>query len=150
VENDDMTTGDGTDDRKGMRIAVSSTGESMDSPIDPRFGRCSYFVVVDESGGCKAVQNTGQALGNGAGIQAAQQIVDLGVDTVITGDVGPNAFRVLDAGNVTTYVGCAGTVGSALESYRRGELRRTSTSTSPGHHGQGPRGQGPRGRAGNR
>lgn len=144
-----MTIDDNSGDRKGIRIAVSSTGESMDSPIDPRFGRCSYFVVIDESGGHRAVQNLGQALGNGAGIQAAQQIVDLGVDAVITGDVGPNAFRVLDAGGITTYVGCAGTVGSALESYRRGELQQTSTSTSPGHHGRGPRGQGQRGRAGN-
>lgn len=140
-----MVTGEQGNDRDAIRLAVSATGESMDSPMDPRFGRCSYFVVVDADGSHKAVRNTGQALGNGAGIQAAQQIVDMGVGAVITGDVGPNAFRVLSAGNVRMYVGGSGTVASALEAYRRGDLRQTASSTSPGHHGQGPTGQGRRG-----
>lgn len=129
---------------RGRRVAVSSVGESLDSPIDPRFGRCSYFVVFEGDGSHRAVRNSGQALGNGAGIQAAQQILDLGVDTVVTGDIGPNAFRVLAAGNVRMFVRCTGTVGSAMESYRTGQLDETSTSTSPGHHGHG-QGRGPRG-----
>ncbi len=127
-------------------MAVSSVGESLDSPIDPRFGRCSYFVVFEENGSHRAVRNTGQALGNGAGIQAAQQILDLDVDTVVTGDIGPNAFRVLAAGGVRMFVKCTGTVGSAMESYRSGGLRQTAASTSPGHHGQGPHGRGHSGR----
>lgn len=141
-----MTTTDDGGQGEAKRVAVSSTGEGLDSPVDPRFGRCSYFVVFEGDGGHRAVKNVGQALGNGAGIQAAQQIIDLGVDAVITGDVGPNAFRVLEAGGVRTYVGCSGTVGSALESYRTGRLKETGSSTSPGHHGHGPHGQGPMGR----
>ena len=129
------------------RLAFSSAGEAMDSPMDPRFGRCSYFIVIEPDGGVRAVRNTGQALGNGAGIQAAQQILDLGVDTVITGDVGPNAYKVLAAGNVRMFVGASGTVSAALEAFRRGDLRQTASSTSPGHHGQGPGGQGQRGRS---
>lgn len=140
-----MADDQGTREDGTARLAVSSAGESMDSPMDPRFGRCSYFIVIEPDGGVRAVRNSGQALGNGAGIQAAQQVVDLGVDAVITGDVGPNAFRVLAAGNVRMYVGGSGTVASALEAFRRGELRQTASSTSPGHHGQGPRGQGQRG-----
>lgn len=124
-----------------MRIAVSSTGDSLDSPVDPRFGRCSYFIVFEQDGKHHAVRNMGQALGNGAGIQAAQQMIDMGIRTVVTGDVGPNAFRVLAAGGVRMFVGSRGTVGSALDAYRNGELRETASSTSPGHHGHGPRGR---------
>lgn len=130
-------------DTDGRRVAVSAAGESLDSPIDPRFGRCSYFVVFDGDGH-RAVRNTGQVLGNGAGIQAAQQMLDMDVDTVVTGDIGPNAFRVLAAGGVRMFVKCTGTVGSAIESYRAGQLRETPSSTSPGHHGHG-HGRGPRG-----
>ena len=130
----------------GKRVAVSSTGESLESPVDPRFGRGSYFIIFDENKGHRVVRNAGQALGNGAGIQAAQQILDLGVGAVVTGDLGPNAFRVLAAGGVQMFVRCTGTVGSAIEAYRNGELRETATATSPGHHGQGPHGHGPMGR----
>ena len=90
------------------------------------------------------MRNVGQALGNGAGIQAAQQILDLGVDTVVTGDLGPNAFKVLAAGGVRMYVRCTGTVASAMEDFKNGQLRETASSTSPGHHGQGRHGHGPR------
>ncbi|MCU0860351.1 MAG: NifB/NifX family molybdenum-iron cluster-binding protein [Thermoplasmata archaeon] len=128
----------------GKRVAVSSVGESLDSPVDPRFGRCSYFMVFEEDGGHRAVRNSGQALGNGAGIQAAQQMLDLGVDTVVTGDVGPNAFRVLAGGGVRMFVKCTGTVASAMDAYRRGDLQQTDASTSPGHHGH-MQGRGPRG-----
>jgi len=130
--------------KMGKRVAVSSTGDSIDSPVDPRFGRCSYFIIFDGDEGHRAVRNVGQALGNGAGIQAAQQILDLGVDAVVTGDLGPNAFRVLAAGGVRMFVGCTGTVKSAREAHKNGQLRETASSTSPGHHGQGPHGQGPR------
>ncbi len=143
---DHMTTN--AENTEGMvkRVAVSSTGDSLSSPVDPRFGRCSYFVIFEGSEGHRAVRNVGQALGNGAGIQAAQQILDLHVDAVVTGDLGPNAFRVLAAGGVRMFVGCTGTVGSAMEAYKHGQLRETASSTSPGHHGQGPHGQGPTGR----
>lgn len=131
---------------KDMRVAVSSTGESLDSPVDPRFGRCPYFIVFDGDKSHRTVRNDGQALGNGAGIQAAQQMLDLGVDAVVTGDVGPNAFKVLAAGGVRMFVGSRGTVSSAMQSYKNGELRETASSTSPGYHGHGQQGRGPGGR----
>lgn len=141
-----MTTNDDRTGSKARLVAVSSTGEGPEAQVDPRFGRCTCFVLFDAGAGHRTVRNEGQALGNGAGIQAAQQMADLGVEAVLTGDVGPNAFRVLAAAGVRTYVGCRGTVGSAFESYKRGELRETGSSTSPGHHGHGPRGQGAGGR----
>ena len=118
-------------------IAVTSTGPEMDSPMDPRFGRCTYFAIIDPSGNMKPVANGAQSLGNGAGIEAAKQVSDLKVGTVITGNVGPNAFRVLAAAGIKVFVGGSGTVREALEKYRQGSLTQTSASTSPGHHGMG-------------
>ncbi len=129
----------------GRSIAVTSTGTTADSPMDPRFGRCAYFAVVDPTGKIEHVPNAARALGNGAGIQAAKQIIDMGIEAVITGDVGPNAFRVLSAAGVKIFAGASGTVAQAIEMLRRGDLRPVSSSTAPGHHGMGGgrwRGQG--------
>ena len=138
-----MERGD-SDRQRASKIAVSSTGESLNSQVDPRFGRCAYFVIFGEGDEIRAVSNSGQSAGNGAGILAAQQVIDIGVDTVVTGDVGPNAFRVLGASGVRVFVGASGTVKSAADACRSGKLRQTSSNTSQGHHGRGPRGPGPR------
>lgn len=126
-----------TDSGEGTIIAVTSTGQEMDSPVDPRFGRCSYFAIIDSSGNMKPKPNGAQSLGNGAGIEAAKQVADLKVGAVVTGNVGPNAFRVLAAAGIKVFVGGSGTVREALEKYKQGSLTQTSTSTSPGHHGMG-------------
>ena len=126
------------------KIAITSTGKESESPMDPRFGRCAYFVIVDGSGNMNPVSNDAKDLSNGAGIQAAKDVVDLKVEAVITGDVGPNAFRVLSAAGVKVFVGGSGTIREALEKYKGGSLREASSSTSPGHHGMGG------GRRGNR
>ncbi len=126
-----------TSSEEATMIAVTSTGQEMGSPMDPRFGRCSYFAIIDSSGNMKPVPNVAQSLGNGAGIEAARQMADMKVGTVITGNVGPNAFRVLQAAGVRIFVGGSGTVREALEKYKQGSLTQTSASTSPGHHGMG-------------
>jgi len=126
------------------KIAITSTGKESESPMDPRFGRCAYFVIVDGSGNMNPVSNDAKDLSNGAGIQAAKDVVDLKVEAVITGDVGPNAFRVLSAAGVRVFVGGSGTIREALEKYKGGSLQEASSSTSPGHHGMGG------GRRGNR
>ncbi|HIH01722.1 TPA: dinitrogenase iron-molybdenum cofactor biosynthesis protein [Thermoplasmata archaeon] len=119
----------------GRLVAITSTGHGYDSAMDSRFGRCAFFAMIGSDGVIEAVPNAARGLGNGAGIQAAKQIVDLGADTVITGDVGPNAFRVLAAAGVRVFVGANGTVGEVLDGYRKGELREAAASTAPGHHG---------------
>lgn len=122
----------------GSKIAITSAGPTLDSPVDGRFGRCEYFVICDDNGdGVIAVANSARSLGGGAGIQAAQQLVDLDVVAVLTGDVGPNAFRVLSAAGVKVYVGCTGHCADALQQYRAGKLSEAGGPTSPGHHGHG-------------
>lgn len=127
-------------DENSQCIAVSATGDSMESPLDPRFGRCSYFIVVEADGSHRAVRNPGQDSASGAGTQAAQKVVDLGVKVVITGNLGPNAFMVLDGSGIAAFMKPVGTVSAAIEAYKRGELTRMGSWTSPGHHGHGPHG----------
>jgi predicted Fe-Mo cluster-binding NifX family protein len=125
-----MTDGKGT-------VVITSDGEGLDSQTDPRFGRCQYFIITDGERFIASAGNTARALGNGAGIQAAEQLVGLKASVLITGDVGPNAFRVLVAAGIRVFVGCAGSVRTALSDYHAGKLREATAPTSPGHHGQG-------------
>jgi len=121
-----------------MKIAVSSTGNTLDSSIDPRFGRCAYFVIVDTDGlNFEAFNNESIALGGGAGIQAAQFVTSKGAQAVITGNVGPNAVKTLNAAGVAVFVGQNGTVRDALQRYQEGNLQPTSTPNVTGHHGMG-------------
>ena len=128
----------------GRPVAVTSTGHGYDSAIDSRFGRCAFFAVIGQDGAIDTVPNSARGLGNGAGIQAAKEIIEMKVGTVITGDVGPNAFRVLEAAGIKVFVGAHGTVREVIGEYRSGRLKEATASTAPGHHGMR------RGRWGNR
>ena len=105
-----------------MKIAVSSTGQGLDAEVDPRFGRCQYFVIVDgDTMAFEAFENPNVMASGGAGIQSAQLVADKGAEVVLTGNCGPNAFQTLQAAGVSICVGIAGTVGQAVEQYKRGE-----------------------------
>ena len=111
-----------------MKVAVSASGASLDSPVDPRFGRCPYFIIVDtETMKFEAIQNTSQYTPMGAGIQAAQTVASKGVEAVITGNVGPNAYQALTAAGITIITGAAGTVREAIERYKSGQLKAVSS-----------------------
>ena len=131
-----------------MLIAVSSVGETLDSQVDQRFGRCSYFLIVNsDTLDFKVTTNAAAEAMGGAGIQAAQSIVDKGVQAVITGNIGPNAFGTLSAAGKVVITGASGTVKEVIERFKRGELHETKGSTVRGHFGmrQGMgRGQGKR------
>ncbi|NHV96746.1 MAG: dinitrogenase iron-molybdenum cofactor biosynthesis protein [Thaumarchaeota archaeon] len=121
-----------------MRICVSATADSLDAPVDPRFGRCPYFIIVDsETMQFEAVPNPASSAMGGAGIQAAQIIANKGVKVVITGSVGPNAFQALSAAGIKIVTGAAGTVREVVEKYKRGELKETNAPTVGGHFGMG-------------
>ena len=121
-----------------MKIAVSSSGKDLDSQIDPRFGRCAYFVVVDtENMEFEFFDNESISLGGGAGIQAAQFVASKGAKAILTGNVGPNAVKTLAAAGVEVFVGQNGTVGEAIARYKRGDLQSTSTPNVADHYGMG-------------
>ena len=81
-----------------MRIAISSTGKDLESQVDVRFGRCSYFIIAEVEGkeikSSESIENTSAAQMGGAGITAAQMVADKKVDAIITGNMGPRAFTV--------------------------------------------------------
>jgi predicted Fe-Mo cluster-binding NifX family protein len=128
-----------------MKVAVSSTGKNLDSAIDPRFGRCSWFVIVEtEDMTSEAFSNESVALGGGAGIQSAQFVVSKGAAAVITGHCGPNAASALSAAGVKVLLDQAGTVREVVERYKRGDLQPAAGANVEAHYGMGAgRGAGP-------
>ena len=107
-----------------MKICVTSNGPTMDASVDPRFGRCQYFVFVNsETMEYEAMPNPGIGASSGAGIQAAQTVADKGAGVVITGQVGPNAIETLGATNISIVTGASGTVSDAIEQYKSGRLQ---------------------------
>jgi len=108
------------------KICITSEGDNLDSNIDPRFGRCQYFIIVDtETLAFEAIQNPNIDSMGGAGIQSGQFIAEKKVKVVITGNVGPNAFQTLQAAGVDVITGLSGAVKDAIEKYKKGELKST-------------------------
>lgn len=129
-----------------MKVCVSAISNNIDSQLDPRFGRCQYFIIVDtETLVFEAISNTAKDSMGGAGIRAAQIVTGKGVEAVITGNIGPNAFQALASAGVKVLTGFYGTVREAVEKYKLGELREVNSPTVGGHFGMG-RGRTGRGR----
>jgi len=118
-----------------MKIAVTSRGQDVASQVDPSFGRAAYFVLVDAETGEATAHDNSQNLNavQGAGIQAGRNVVELGAEAVLTGNVGPNAFRTLSAADVKIFVGAEGTVGEAIEDFKAGKLQAADQATVEGH-----------------
>ena len=121
-----------------MKIAVTATEPSLDARMDPRFGRCPYFLVVEtDDASFEAVENQSVSLGGGAGIQSAQLMAGKGVQTVLTGNCGPNAYQTLAAAGIAVIVGCGGTVADAVEQFKAGQLNAASEPSVAGKFGVG-------------
>lgn len=118
-----------------MKLAVTAQGSRLDSPLDPRFGRAKCFLVVDtETGSFSAVDNSVNLnAAQGAGIQAGKRVVELGVDGLITGHVGPKAFTTLQAGGVKIFTGATGAVADAIEQFKAGKLPALASADVDGH-----------------
>ncbi len=121
-----------------MRIAVSAAEPRLDRPVDPRFGRCRYFVLVDsETMEWKALDNENAGAAGGAGIRAAQAIADEAVDVVVTGNCGPNAYQTLAASGIQVVTGASGSIEEAVEAYKQGGLQPTPRASVAAHYGTG-------------
>lgn len=121
-----------------MKIAVSANGTDLDAPASPIFGRCPTYVLVDtETMECEAIANPAVASSGGAGIQAAQFIVEHGADAVVTGNVGPNAFGVFRAAGTSVYLNKGGTVRQAVQACTQGLLPPATDATVSAHAGMG-------------
>ena len=125
-----------------MKIAVTSSGPGLDDQVDPRFGRCQYFLVVDpDTLEHEAVENANAALGGGAGIQSAQLVSEKGAAAVLTGNCGPNAFKALNAAGIQVMLGAGGTIRQVLADFKAGKYAATTQASVRPHSGMG-RGRG--------
>lgn len=117
-----------------MRIAISTDGNNLDSNIDQRFGRCKYFLIVNienkEIEETKAVLNEGAEQGHGAGIKAAEQIGELKVKAILTGELGPNATAVLDKLGIKAYH-ASGKAKDAVNKFLNNKLEIISETATP-------------------
>ena len=118
-----------------MKIVVTAQGKELSSDIDIRFGRAKFLLVVDTETNDFEVHDNELNLNavQGAGIQTGQNIANLGVEAVITGNVGPNAFKTLNAANVTIFLVEEQTVGEAIDSFTAGELKEVDKANVEGH-----------------
>ena len=120
-----------------MKIVITSSSDNLDGDMDPRFGRCPYFMVVDtESMEFEAIPNPAVTASGGAGIQAAQFIVEKNVNAVVSGNYGPNAHGVLGAASVDLYrTQSLMTIREAVDSFNSEKLDKVNQPTSRSHSG---------------
>ena len=119
-----------------MKIAVSATDPELSSQVDPRFGRCAYFLFVDsETMQFEAAENPNVISSSGAGIQSAQLVAKKGANVLLTGSCGPNAFQTLQSAGVKVIVGVTGTVKDAVQQFTSGKLQHTDQPNVSSHSG---------------
>lgn len=119
-----------------MKLAITSTGETADSMLDLRFGRAAFFSVFTlPEGGHETVKNDCKLNAvQGAGIQAAEHVANLGAEVLITGHCGPKAFKALTAAGIKVF--CCETeckISEALEAFKAGKLKQLSAPDVEGH-----------------
>ncbi len=123
-----------------MRLCVTSTGKEIEANVDARFGRAPWFLIIDtDTNATKAIENTAVDLGQGAGVGAAQLVLDEGVDGVLTGSLGPNALSVFQSSGINLFFGVSSqdTVKEALVKFKNGEYRENPVPPDVLLKGQG-------------
>ncbi len=118
-----------------MKIAITTSGKDMDAQVDSRFGRAPAFIIADTENNDFSVIDNIQNLNaaQGAGIQSAQNVADSGAEAVITGHVGPKAFRTLSQAGVKIYLRESGSVREAIAALKNGELKTVDNADVEGH-----------------
>ncbi|MEW6379548.1 MAG: NifB/NifX family molybdenum-iron cluster-binding protein [bacterium] len=118
-----------------MKVAFTTSGESLDAPLDSRFGRAPRFLIYDMDTATFVVIDNQKNLNaaQGAGIQAAETVARSGASCLVTGHCGPKAFRVLSAAGIKVYSTDAATVAAALDLFRSGKLSPSQAADVEGH-----------------
>ncbi len=126
-----------------MRIVIPANGADLDAPISPVFGRCANFIFVDTEAESEETDPTFEAHANpalqtpsGAGVQAAQFVLQQGAQAILSANLGPNAFRIIQSAGIPVYELTGTTVREVIEAFKSGELSPLTTP-GPGHVGLG-------------
>ena len=121
-----------------MKIAISATGSTLDADVDPRLGRCQYFIIADtDTMQFEALENSSAMASGGAGVSAGQMVASKGVQAVLTGNCGPNAYQVLSAAGIQVITGVSGRVKDVIQAYKSGKFQASSQPNVPDHFGMG-------------
>lgn len=121
-----------------MKVLVSSTGSEIESPVSPVFGRAPYYLLVDtEDMSSQSYINPATAQSSGAGVEASQFVLEKEPDVVISSNIGPNAYRVLQAAEVPCFNVEGGSVKEAVEAFSREELSLLGQANASSHSGMG-------------
>lgn len=119
-----------------MKIAVCSQGDSLKSPVDGRFGRCSYLIVTDtETGESEAHPNPALSSSHGAAVATVQFLSSQGVEVVLAQNLGPNAVSALGTTGISVYSPEGKTVEEALAAYQEGRAKEHTGATVSSHSG---------------
>lgn len=118
-----------------MKLAITSKGTTLDSEVDPRFGRAGYFLIVDsDTMDFEIVDNSKNVNAfKGAGIQAATAVGNKGAEVLLTGYCGPNAFKTLKAAGVKVVNDTTGTITEAVAAFNEGRLSYADDANAEGH-----------------
>jgi predicted Fe-Mo cluster-binding NifX family protein len=124
--------------RRDLKIAISSRGPTLDAEVDPRFGRCQYFLIIDpDTMEFEAIDNTNKMASGGAGIASAQTVAGKGVQVVLTGQCGPNAYQTLSAAGIQVVTGVSGRIRDVVGGFKSGKYKKSSGPTVGPHFGTG-------------
>ena len=119
-----------------MKICITAQGKDAEAQVDPRFGRCQYFAIVDtDTGDADFVENPNKDGMGGVGIQSGQMMAEKEVKAVLTGNVGPNAFQTLEAAGIEVITGVSGNIKDVIEKYKSGEFSSTQGPSVDSHFG---------------
>ncbi|MGE0074060.1 MAG: NifB/NifX family molybdenum-iron cluster-binding protein [Sphaerochaetaceae bacterium] len=118
-----------------MKVAFTSSGDTLDSAFDSRFGRAEKFIIYDMENETFMVIDNGQNFqaAQGAGIQSAQHVVASGAHALVTGHLGPKAAKVIFAAGIAAYHADAKTVGEAVSMYKSKALKPMRDADVEGH-----------------
>jgi predicted Fe-Mo cluster-binding NifX family protein len=121
-----------------MKIAVSASEPDLNGPVDPRFGRSPYFLLIEtDTMEFEVIENPNLASPSGAGIQSSQFLANKGAKALLTGGCGPNAFKTLEAAGVEVFIGVSGVIKEAVQNFSQGKLHPAPGPNVSAHSGLG-------------
>ena len=119
-----------------MKICITAQSNDLEAQVDPRFGRCQYFVIADtDTDETDILENSNKDGMGGVGVQSGQLMAEKQVKVVLTGNVGPNAHQTLTAAGIEVVTGVSGTVKEVIEKYKKGEFKSTQGPSVDSHFG---------------